>query len=473
MFSDIGRRFLHGSSLSSDRFNVTSGSARVGRSSIDCLRPLVRLFRPYELVVDPQENRRKDAYGHDHPPHHFRLVFFLAEVVNEKPAELPPYERPDSQRQESESHVRPLLARWREPGNVFIVARRLGDFAQRYHNQGKDCSGYSWPHDQNDPSQRNDQRADDDGTESMKPLSEDIDCQRQGNHHQRTGHQHELGVSMGINVVVNVKRESDELLPIDDPVAGEDQQEQHEAWIGNNGPEISGGLRETSGFNFIGAARFPEEQQDAKEHQEDAQGSHAKDIFHLHTLVYVRSDIRPGRTSDVYQGVVNGVADGADVFFRSTGGGANDAGLYQRYPQRWKGQHKGHENNQGDVVAHRRQPRCSQRPQQEVGAAQDQIGKRKRAAEAHAVGEGSAKYRQKPHQPAKEASERTCLFDGEMQGFMEIARQRSEGRVIGKPFEQLADVSDPEGTLKAGANVTPTLRKAQNVLLMEPVVSCQ
>jgi hypothetical protein len=48
---------------------------------------------------------------------------------------------------------------------------------------------------------------------------------------------------------------------------------------------------------------------------------------------------------------------------------------------------------------------------------------------------------------------------------MEISRQRGEGRVVGKPLEQLADVGDPEWTLEAHANVAPTLRKAQNVLL--------
>src|ERR1019366_2863852 len=108
------------------------------------------------------------------------------------------------------------------------------------------------------------------------------------------------------------------------------------------------------------------------------------------------------------------------------------------------------------------------------GAAQDQISQRKCAAEAHPVGDRSAEYRQKPHQTAKEAGKGARPLDGKFQDFMEIARQRSEGRVIGKPFEQLADVGDPEGTLEAGANVAPTLRKAQNALLNQlSVISCQ
>src|ERR1019366_7724639 len=101
-----------------------------------------------------------------------------------------------------------------------------------------------------------------------------------------------------------------------------------------------------------------------------------------------------------------------------------------------------------------------------VGAAQDQISQRKRTAEAHSVGESSAEHRQKPYQSTEESGERAGLFGGKFQDFMEIARQRSERRVIGKPLEQLADVGNPEGTLETHANVAPTLRNAQNALLI-------
>ena len=67
------------------------------------------------------------------------------------------------------------------------------------------------------------QRADDDGAEGADPLSEDIDRQRQRNHHQRTGDQQQFGVGVGIDVVVDVEWQGDELLPVDDPVAGKDQ----------------------------------------------------------------------------------------------------------------------------------------------------------------------------------------------------------------------------------------------------------
>ena len=54
-----------------------------------------------------------------------------------------------------------------------------------------------------------------------------------------------------------------------------------------------------------------------------------------------------------------------------------------------------------------------------------------------------------------------------------VARQRGEGRVVGKALEQLADVGDPERPLEADANVVPPLRKAQMVLLIPEVSSCR
>ena len=136
-------------------------------------------------------------------------------------------------------------------------------------------------------------------------------------------------------------------------------------------------------------------------------------------------------------------------------------GFTSATPSAGRARTKADQDHQRHGVAHRREPRRAQRSQQKIGAAQDQIGQRKRAAEAHAVGERSAEDRQKPHQPAEESGERAGLLGGELQDFVQIARQRGEGRVIGKPLEQLADVGDPEGTLEAGANVAPTLRKAQ------------
>jgi len=54
------------------------------------------LFGQQELVINPQQDRRKHAYSRDHPPHHSGLMFDLAEVVDQKSAELTADERADA-----------------------------------------------------------------------------------------------------------------------------------------------------------------------------------------------------------------------------------------------------------------------------------------------------------------------------------------------------------------------------------------
>jgi hypothetical protein len=48
---------------------------------------------------------------------------------------------------------------------------------------------------------------------------------------------------------------------------------------------------------------------------------------------------------------------------------------------------------------------------------------------------------------------------------MEIACQRCESSVISEPLKKLADVGDPEGSLKARADLAETSRKSQQSLL--------
>ena len=118
----------------------------------------------------------------------------------------------------------------------------------------------------------------------------------------------------------------------------------------------------------------------------------------------------------------------------------------------------------GTAVADRRHPRRAQRAQQKVRAAQDEIRERQRAAEAHAVGQRAAEDGEKPDQSAEESSERAGLLERKLQSLVQIARQRSEGGVVGEPLEELADVGDPEGPLEAGADVVPTLGEGHVVV---------
>ncbi len=72
--------------------------------------------------------------------------------------------------------------------------------------------------------------------------------------------------------------------------------------------------------------------------------------------------------------------------------------------------------------------------------------------------------------PPKNPVSVLACWVGKLQDFVQVARQRGERRVIGKPLEQFADVGDPEGPLEAGANVIPTLGKAHKKL---SVASCR
>ena len=57
--------------------------------------------------------------------------------MHEFPAEPASYQRADSDRQKSESHICALLSRGSKTGNIFVVARLLRDFAHRDYNQRK------------------------------------------------------------------------------------------------------------------------------------------------------------------------------------------------------------------------------------------------------------------------------------------------------------------------------------------------
>src|SRR5439155_72330 len=119
-------------------------------------------------------------------------------------------------------------------------------------------------------------------------------------------------------------------LPVDNPISGEDQEENHEARIGDDGYEILCCLGEADGSVFIGAARLFEKKQHGEEHRKDAERRHAKHIFYTDVLVYPGGDIRSGSAADVHQRVVNGIADRPNVFLGGTGCGSNDARLNQR-----------------------------------------------------------------------------------------------------------------------------------------------
>src|SRR6185436_11353986 len=100
--------------------------------------------------------------------------------------------------------------------------------------------------------------------------------------------------------------------------AGEDEEEEDELAVAEHGEEVAHDLSDGGNGLAGGAARFLEEDKGADEHDEDAEGGDAKDVFDMHlatldALAHPAGEIRPEERADVHHGVVDGVADGADV----------------------------------------------------------------------------------------------------------------------------------------------------------------
>ena len=67
-------------------------------------------------------------------------------------------------------------------------------------------------------------------------------------YYQRSSHQHQLGVGLRIDVVMNVERQNDKFLPINDPVSGKDHQKEHETRVGDDGEEVFRRLSQACGL---------------------------------------------------------------------------------------------------------------------------------------------------------------------------------------------------------------------------------
>src|SRR6267154_291379 len=72
----------------------------------------------------------------------------------------------------------------------------------------------------------------------------------------------------------------------------------------------------------------------------------------------------------------------------------------------------------------------------------------------------AAEDRHEPDHAAKDASQRACLFGGEIQLFVEIVGEGGESAVVGEALEDFGDVGDPEGALETGADFLEPLAKA-------------
>ena len=259
---------------------------------------------------------------------------------------------------------------------------------------------------------------------------------------------------------MNVDGQGDEFLPIDNPVAGKNQKKQHELGIDEHFSEIAKRFGKAGSLFFVGALRLLEKKEHGEKHEEDADGRNAEDVFDAHVFVHPGGYKRTESAADVHQGVVDRIADGTDIFPGGPGGGAHDAGLDQGDAEGGKHEHDGHQGDQRNRIANGSEPGRPQGTQEKIGPREEHISERKSAAEAQPVGDGAAENGEEPNQAAEQTGKIGGAFGGEIQRFVKVAGQRSEGRIVGEALEELAEVGDPEGTLEAVADFLEPLAKS-------------
>src|SRR6266581_4507330 len=146
--------------------------------------------------------------------------------------------------------------------------------------------------------------------ESGDAANQVVDQQRETDDRDAVGDEDKLDVGIRADVAV----EGNVLLPENDPVAGENQQKQHESGIGQNSQEIAQRFGNAGRGAVAGALGLAEEEENREEHGEDAEGGNAKYVFDAEMTVSPRRYVRAGSAANVDHGVVDGIADGAHVF---------------------------------------------------------------------------------------------------------------------------------------------------------------
>src|SRR5260370_457464 len=257
--------------------------------------------------------------------------------------------------------------------------------------------------------------------------------------------------------MVDIERQRNKFLAIDDPVAGKNQQERHEFGIAEHLDEIAQRLGDARGISLSGAPRFLEEHEHDEKHQKNAQRRHAEHDGSWQVFVDQSGEPGSERAADVRQSVVEGVPDGADILLGGPRGRANNARLHQRDPQGRQNQKNRRENSQRQKASYRREPRRSDRTKQEVRACEDQVGEGESTSKAEPAGDGSPEDSQEPYQAAKEPGQTRGALRREVEDFVKVADQRSEHVVVGETLEEFGDIGDPEGALEAGSYLVETL----------------
>src|SRR5437016_4780668 len=123
------------------------------------LRNLDFVRGAYRFVVNPKCQRSGNSQSRYRQPHPSRLMCNFSEMVQECPSEPATNQRANPNRQKRKTHIRALLARRCQAGDVFVISRGLGDFAEGDDHERGHGSPDMWMECKGEPSDRGDQRS--------------------------------------------------------------------------------------------------------------------------------------------------------------------------------------------------------------------------------------------------------------------------------------------------------------------------
>src|SRR3984893_4089672 len=151
--------------------------------------------------------------------------------MQHRSAEPSTQDRADADGEKGKSHVGALLFSGRKLGDVFVILRRLGDFAEGENENGEHGSPVAGPQSKDQPGKSGNESAENHRPKRRDLSNKVIPGQSEADHNRSVNAQDAFNTSIRVNEVMDVAGQQGELLPENDPVAREDQQKKHELGI--------------------------------------------------------------------------------------------------------------------------------------------------------------------------------------------------------------------------------------------------
>src|ERR1700730_18263696 len=125
-------------------------------------------------------------------------------MVQHFSAEPSTHDRTDANGKKSESHVGALLFSRRKLGDVFVILRRLGDFAESENKNGEHGAPVAGPQTKDQPGQSGNEGAENHGAKRRELSNEVIPGQGEANHYGGVDAQDAFNTRIRVNEVVDV-----------------------------------------------------------------------------------------------------------------------------------------------------------------------------------------------------------------------------------------------------------------------------